>query len=381
MIHAAGCHRDETAPAVVLQTLGSAEAFADQGQAEWPPETLYFDWTQTVWAYGIHRLYVASGDESRHDYYTDWMLHNLDGFSGDEHEQFNASDAISPALLASLAMIEDPTLDLTPITDAADTYLATIERTSQGGIPHWAPEHPLNPPHQIWLDSQFMFGVFLLSQYDRTGDSSYLDEFISQYEIFSATCRDPDDQLYRHAWDDVAGVNIPTDAVYWARGNSWVLVAAAEMLRRVSGDSEAWARVAPLFLAHASAVADLQETADGLWHTVLNSPQGDDPDNYTETSASALIIYAFTVGIDSGALDSAVYLPKIAAALDGLNARITEQTDGSLKLSGTSFGTNVGDYDYYLSIPTGDDLMLGLGAVVVAFDEIDGLEIPAPEQD
>ena len=35
--------------------------------------------------------------------------------------------------------------------------------------------------------------------------------------------------LYRHAYDDKSDSNIPSEAVYWARGNSWVLISAALM--------------------------------------------------------------------------------------------------------------------------------------------------------
>jgi unsaturated rhamnogalacturonyl hydrolase len=355
---------------VVHETLAEATALAEQGTAKWEPEGLYFGWIQAVWAYGVHRLHAATGEPKWHTYYADWMADEVAPYEGADPKAFGASDDMSPAILASIAMIEDPGTDFEPITDAAHLYLDTIERTEDGAIPHWGADSSVGPPNQVWVDSQFMFGVFFLREAQRTGDSAHIDAFVEQYQLFSQLCRDGDDQLYRHAWDDVAGQNIPTDAVYWARGNSWVLISAAELLATVERDSAEWDAVLPLFTAHAEAVADVQ-ASDGLWHTVLTT-NTDDVMYYTETSASALIAYALAKGVRSGALDDARYMPVVTRAVEGIRARIRDDGD-ELVVTGTSYGTNPGDYDYYVSIGQADGLMLGVGAVVMLFAEVDGL--------
>ena len=132
----------------------------------------------------------------------------------------------------------------------------------------------------------------------------------------------------------------------------------------------------PLFTAHAEAIAAAQEPADGLWHTVLNQPRGEDPDNYTETSASALIAYALARGVRAGALGGADWLAVIGRAAAGVDARI-ERGDDELVVEGTSFGTNPGDYDYYVSVDQLDDTNLAVGAAVMMLAEIHGLEDPS----
>ena len=211
------------------ETLTLASEIAERGKQTWPAEDLPFDWMQTVWGFGLHRLEARSGGQ--HATYAAWMEHHVGRFEGDEPAEFVSSDSMSPSILASIAMVEDPELELTPITDAAHAYLAIAPRTSAGAIEHWGDGSPFGELGQVWIDSQFMFGVFLLSEHRRTGDEAYLDLWEEQYALFSAHCRDPADQLYRHAWDDVEGANIPREAVYWNRGNSWVLVSAAEFLR------------------------------------------------------------------------------------------------------------------------------------------------------
>ena len=361
--------------AAAHDTLGVAAALAAEGVATWPPESVPLGWNESVWAYGVHRLYAASGDAQWRDYYAAWMADELPAFTGDEPRRFGASDEMSPAILASVAMLEAGDASLEPITDAAHGYLDEAPRTAEGAIVHWGPDSVFGDTRQVWIDSMFMFGVFLLREYERTGDRAHLERFLEQYELFSRHCRDPDSQLYRHAYDDETGENIPTDAVFWARGNAWVLVAAAELLQVVGPDSPDAAAVLPLFLAHAEALADAQAD-DGLWRTVLNDPY-DDPDNYTETAASGLIGYALALGVKSGALEGERWLEALALAADGIDGRIERSAGGdgdALVVEGTSFGTNPGDYDYYLSIVQLDDTNLGVGTTVMFLAELDGLD-------
>lgn len=347
-----------------LATRDTAIQIAELGMERWAVEDMPFDWMQTVWAFSIHELGRSTGDSTYSDYSTGWMLDNVAKFEGDDPKAFHSSDSMSPALLASLAMADDD-LPLTPITDAAHLYLASAPRTDAGAIEHWADGSPFGEIGQVWVDSQFMFGMFLLGEYDRTGDEAYLDEWVEQYELFSDHCRDPDDQLYRHAWDDWEGVNIPAEATYWNRGNSWVLVSAAEFLNRVDASHPAYDRIAEQFRTHADATIALQ-AEDGLWWTVLNSSADA---NYTETSGSALIAYALHRGIEAGVLNDSSHLDAVLAAADAVQAEVTE--DGVVE--GTSFGTNPGDEAYYLSVTQLDDIILGVGAVVLFLDEVDGL--------
>ena len=346
------------------ETAELAEALAERGVETWPVQSLPFDWMQTVWGYGLHRLYARTEDARWQAVYAEWMLDNVDDFEGEDPKAFRSSDSMSPSLLAARAMGEDPSLELSPITEAAHAYLETAPRTDDGAIEHWAEGSAFGEIGQVWIDSQFMFGLFLLAEYERTGERAHLDAWVEQYLLFSELCR-ADGGLYHHAWDDLEKVNIPAEAVYWNRGNSGVLVSAAEMLRTVGPEDEHWDTVQPLFQEQAEATLALQ-ASDGLWFTVLNAAE--DPDNYTETSGSALIAYAFAVGLESGALEGEAWQGSVRSAVAGVEGRITDD----LVVEGTSFGTNPGDYDYYLSVAQLDDIILGVGSVVMLLAEVDG---------
>ncbi len=371
------CTAPDAHPPAVLETVAEAVVLAEQGAETWPAEPLVFDWMPTVWAWGIHRLFVATGDDRWLDYPRDWMLASVDSFRGDEPRSFFSSDSMSPALLAVTVMVEDPATDLVPIIDAAHAYLDTAPRVHNGAIAHWGPETPWGfPTDQVWIDSQFMFGVFLVREFERTGDRAHLDAFIEQYGFFLELCRDDEQDLYFHAWDDDAGTTIPTEAAFWARGNAWVLISAVELLAAVGPEDRAWDALLPHYVAHAEALAAHQD-ASGLWHTILNQPRGEDEENYLETSGSALIGSGLARGIHVGALDEAEWAPVVARVVAGVREKL-EYEGEHLVVRGTSFGTNPGDYEDYVSVVQVDDLILGVGATVALLAEADGLPAETP---
>jgi hypothetical protein len=117
--------------------------------------------------------------------------------------------------LAATVIREDPATDLTPITDAAWAYLDIVSTTDAGAIVRWGEDNLWGfPADQVWVDSQFMFGVFLLREHERTGERAVLEQLILQHDLFSDHCRDPNDQLYRHAYDDATGEN-PAVPIRW----------------------------------------------------------------------------------------------------------------------------------------------------------------------
>jgi len=356
----------DTGSSDALHTLTLARSIADKGVGRWPADVLLEDWMQTVWVFGLLRLDQATGEGAYQDYATTWMSGWLPDFDGGASPMVS-SDSTSPAIIA--AMLDQP--GFAPITTAADSYIATAPRTDSGAIEHWTDQAPFGVPDQVWIDSQFMLGEYLLQRAahdpEPAGQQAMLT-FTEQYLAVSALCRDGTDQLYRHAWDEAGGENIPTDAVYWARGNAWVLVVGVEALTLL-GD-QAPAELSQAVIAHATAIAAVQDPDSGLWNTVMGLPRGPDPADYLETSASALLAAALAQGVTAGVLPAELGAG-VPAAVAGVQARVSYDGDQPV-VTGTSFGTNPGSYDDYVSVPQVDDLILGVGAVLVLLAETDG---------
>ncbi len=349
-----------------FDTLPLAMEIADRAIERNPAEVQPHDWMQTVWAWSLLSLAERSGEERYRDYAHAWMddwLPEVQAELDAGQSPFVSSDSTSPAIIA--AALDDAAY--APIIDAADAYIASAPRTDEGAIEHWTEDVSFGVPDQVWIDSQFMLGAYMLERYRTTGDAAWADAFVEQYRLVSQLCRDDADQLYRHAYDDVTDSNIPADAVYWNRGNSWVLYAGVEGLILLGDDAPDW--LAEAVDAHAWAVVDAMD-GSGLWPTVLAPPGGDDPDNYLETSGSALLATALARGGAAGVLHPDLD-QFVAPAVNGVVGMVRQDADGPV-VTGTSFGTNPGDYDDYLSVSQLDDMLLGIGAVVLLLAHADG---------
>jgi rhamnogalacturonyl hydrolase YesR len=63
----------------------------------------------------------------------------------------------------------------------------------------------------------------------------------------------------------------------------------------------------------------------GLWYQVLDLPSH--PDNWEESSGTAMFTYAMAAGVRRGVLDAATYVPVIEAAWAGLQTKISAAGD------------------------------------------------------
>lgn len=76
-------------------------------------------------------------------------------------------------------------------------YLKT-RRTAEGAVSH------LSFTLQLWDDTVFMIGEFLLGMYRATHDEKYLDELATQIKLHRDKLRDEEWGLWYHGWDSDA---------------------------------------------------------------------------------------------------------------------------------------------------------------------------------
>ncbi len=366
----AGCPTEDTPPDDppaddALATAELAGALATQWMTDQPAGDMYWDWMDAVYMMGFVRIAERGGDPTVLDYPATWVDH----YYADIADRYpDASDRVAPNMVAVelMRLTGEPSYALIP--PQVDDYLATAPRSSDGGILHWGTQFP--DREELLIDSLFMFGGYLVAMYDLTGDEAYLDLFVEQVAIFADLCRDPDEGLFLHAWDDADGVTVPAEPVFWGRGNGWIVAVGAWYLSVAPADHAGRDTVAPIHRDLVDAFVRYQDES-GLFYTVLNMP--DEPDNYLETSCTALFAAGVARGIRCGALDEETYRPALAAAVDGVQSMITTEDDGHLTVADTSFGTVPTSYENYVGIPLVDDLAMGVGTVMMALAEADGL--------
>jgi unsaturated rhamnogalacturonyl hydrolase len=105
-------------------------------------------------------------------------------------------------------------------------------------------------------------------------------------------------------------------------GNGWALMGAAEALTALDlfpslRNTPIYNELLTNFQNHAGNLSLLQSDVDGRFHNIL-----DDPDTFTETSSTAMILTAFLRGAYAGWLDGNAIMQPIHRAWIGLKSAI-----------------------------------------------------------
>lgn len=361
----AGCGGSSEGAASNRAVLGTARALADTWMAQHAPSDVAWSWGEGLLMLGMLDLGRTTGDLRYDTYALDWLhAHQQAGYT------IFWSDSCPPGTVASELIARRHATELEPIIQDVDTYLfQKAPRTSDGGIAHLG-LLPFVLEKQLWVDSLFMFGEYLIQNGARTGDPKYLDLMASQYAIFAQHLQDPGSGLWTHSWDDIAQQNHPPieDQVFWARGNSWALVSGFDLVAALPPEDPRRAALLPGITRQEQAVLATQD-GSGLYWTVLNRPG----ETYLESAGSAMISYGLARAFQEG-LAGPDAVQAAVRGLQGLLGRIRIEADGSAVLSGTSVGTDPGPFWYYKSIPTKDNVSYGVGGFLLLATRLVDLE-------
>lgn len=334
-----------------------ATAIADRWVAEHPAEALDYDWGEGVLVSALWDLARVTGSKSLRDYARRWLDHHIaTGYT------VTASDRCVPAITAALAYRETCGAGYWKIADTTLRYLYDEAlRTPNGGISHLGTFEAFG--RTLWVDSLFMFGEVLVRWGETQSDARALSLYGEQFRIFTQSLQE-ESGLYRHAyqWDR------QDPNVYWARGNSWVIVSGTDYLRVLRARGGADETTAAALKKQAAAIVKTQDAATGLWWSVMNRPG----EIYLETSGSALLAAGLARGLRAGVLDASVR-PAIDKAMAGVKTKIVNDDRGRPVVTGISAGTSAGTFADYARVPLVSDLSFGVGGVILALVEASGL--------
>ncbi|QIO24828.1 glycoside hydrolase family 88 protein [Haloarcula sp. JP-L23] len=194
-------------------------------------------------------------------------------------------------------------------------WLASVDRTESGGIPHHDPD--VAGIKSLWIDSVYMMCPFFSRYAEATGKRSAHDEAVEQYLVHAEHLRDIRTGLFRHIW--VEQPDHYPQGTFWARGNGWAAAAAVEILERLPADHEQRDALVDHFTDHCEKLLPLQD-GSGFWHNLV-----DDPDTPLESSGTLMFAYAFNRGIELGLLDEARYGQAADDALDAVTHVVDDE--------------------------------------------------------
>lgn len=181
---------------------------------------------------------------------------------------------------------------------------------------------------RFWLDDMFMITAIQSQAYRVTGDEKYIDRAAREMELYLDSIQRPSG-LFDHA---------PGAPFAWSRGNGWMAVGMAELLRGLPEDNMHRERIMTGYLKMMRTLLNCQSKS-GMWLQVV-----DDPTMWEESSGTAMFTYAMIVGVKRGWLTDPAYARAARRGWLALCDRIT--ADGYVEdvCEGTMLGTTSDHY-------------------------------------
>jgi len=190
---------------------------------------------------------------------------------------------------------------------------------------------------RYWIDDVWMIGSLQVQAYRGTGREVYLDRAALEIDSYLRKLQQPNGLFYH-------GERAP---FFWGRGNGWVAAGLAELLSELPESNPHYSSITEGYRRMMNALLHYQ-SKDSMWRQLI-----DKDDSWEETSSTAMLGYAMSVGIKKGILSD----PKFATAYQKAWLSIVKYVNGEGKVTDVCVGTGQSnDIDFYLNRPraTGD---------------------------
>src|SRR4030095_1244820 len=248
-------------------------------------------------------------------------------------------------------------------------------RTLEGGF--W---HKKVYPYQMWLDGLYMAEPFYAEYAAYVGEDTAFNDIARQFILMEKHSRESKTGLLYHGWDESkkqkwADPVTGRSPNFWARAMGWYGMALVDVLDYFSADYDQPQVLVNILNRFAAAVVKVQDAKTGLWWDILNMPGKEK--NYTEASASSMFVYALAKGVRLNYLPAS-YLAAARKGYNGIVKNFIKTEDGRTNLYGTVSVSGLGgdpyrdgSYEYYISEKVVKNDPKGIGAFMLASNEIE----------
>jgi len=376
------------------------------------PSPKYWEYTNGVPLYGIQKMFERTNNPAYFNYVKQWVDYYVaaDGTInyGTPPTQTASKnnptiqDTMQPSNL--LFQVYQQTGDaryLNAMTNARNVF-NNIFQNSAGAF--W---HKPNYARQQWLDAIFMSEPFitrygaLYAEQVKPGDSAACFKIsTSQIKMADAVTFDADKSLPHHGWNgDEAHdwtLNLPNPAggslgcglctanktppltgtrvgpIIWSRSIGWYLAGTVDVLEYLPQKHPDRAKLEGIVAAIADGLKNYQDAATGLWFQITDAMDGPVPaeggypgegigalPNFTETSASALFVYALAKAIRLGILNGQ-YNVVAKKGWNGVKSKVIIAGD-QVTIKDTIVGMSLGGtWNAYVNVSPSSDVTNGI---------------------
>ena len=247
-----------------------------------------------------------------------------------------------------------------------------ISRASNGGVSH------RKDVVELWDDTVYMIGLYLLEMYKSTHDEKYLNELTFQIIAHNDKLGDKKTGLWYHGWDNDSIItddgccqlgwsNNPMhrNDQFWGRGNGWIAMTLADVLAVMPQKYSSRAEILAIYQKMMNALVPLQDKVTGHWFQLPIHPEDFNKGNFIESSCTAMFGYAMAKGLKLGILPEKIFLPVIKSAYTGISKNSIKAIGNYKTISNVCAGTCIGDKSYYYKRNVEIGTEFGLGAAIM----------------
>ncbi|MFC5282068.1 glycoside hydrolase family 88/105 protein [Pedobacter alpinus] len=360
-----------------------AEDMAKTIMVKWPDSLTHEKGKPAKWSYdlgvffkGMEGIYKRNHDEK----YIKYMQHIMDLFvqpNGEIDRYSLESYNIDYVKNGSVLLFLYKQTKEEKYKQAASylrEQLKTHPRTKEGGF--W---HKKVYPHQMWLDGIYMGQPFYAEWSAIFNEPENFNDIANQFILLNKHAKDPKTGLLYHGWDESkeqlwANKETGTSLNFWGRAMGWYGIALVDVLEFFPIEHPKRKVLEEILQEFANAIKKVQGN-NGLWYQVLDKQN--EKGNYPEASASNMFVYTLAKGVRLGVLPKN-YISVAKTGFSGVKKTFLEKdSNGLLHLNGTVQVSGLGgkpyrsgSYDYYLSEPVIQDDPKGMGAFIMAANEM-----------
>lgn len=330
---------------------------------------------------GFEGLWMNTGDATYYNYIQqqmDMFVQNDGSIKGYKPDEFNIDNVNNGKLLLLLyrVTLKDKYLKA---ANLLREQLRHHPRTTEGNF--W---HKKIYPNQVWLDGLYMGQPFYAEYAMLSHEDMAFNDIADQFIHIEQHTRDTKTGLLYHAWDESRQMKWADTAtghspLFWARAMGWYATALVDVLDYFPAAHPKRKALIDILNRLVNAIEKQQDKTTGLWYDILNYTGPGKEKNYFEASASCQFVYTIAKGVRKG------YIPasKLIIATKGyagIKNKFIKTENGLTNLYGTvkvsGLGGNPyrdGSFAYYMSEPVIVNDPKGIGAFLLASDEMEML--------
>lgn len=317
-----------------------------------PAKGYHWNWMNASLLYTMVKQYDNNTDSTKKKIYFDYIKTAMD--KSYTHANGKVPNAVASGLgMAFLYRVTNEEKYKKVCEKIYADYLK-IKRTKEGAVSH-LPAH-----RELWDDTVFMIGQFLMEMYKATNDPTYLDELFKQISLHREKLQDKNTGLWVHGFDEQkkghfsfgsqlnwADKTTGKSAEIWGRGNGWVVVTISDLLETMPATDPNRNVLAGYLKEMIVHLPELQNKENGHWYQLTVRPT--EPKNYMESSSTAMFAYGISKALQLGLITDATYKNSIDLAYQGLRNYSILQNGNYITTKNVCKGTCIGDKKYYLN--------------------------------